>query len=189
MTLVTVLSVSIHSMISPLSHYAPIGIALTASGFGLVSDDLNSQDHSPYLSLDQSRQCPLCKQAIGGYLQRGTSKYFLPRAPGLLPVRTGHIPSSSVRGREWGTRYNTPSEAYRVEEAIKKRRLIYAHNLYAKVSRHTFMMLHLCLTRFAGCYLTYLEAISDTKSICQSPRFDCENYHVHQEGVESLAAC
>lgn len=179
MTMMTVLSASPPSMISPLSHLAPTGIALTASGFGLVRDDLNLQDRLSYLSIDQSRLCPLCKQAIGGYLQRGTFKYFLPRAPGLLPLRTSRIPRSSLRGREWGTRSNTPPEAYRVEEAIKKRRLIYAHNLYAKASRHTFRMLHLCLTRFAGCYLTYFEAISNTKSICQSPRLDCENYHIH----------
>jgi E3 ubiquitin-protein ligase Topors len=93
---------------------------------------------------DQSRRCPLCSQALGGYLiHRIRSKYDYQKHHLLpLPLRTSPPPPpplSRVRRQrrrqgqthEWGRRDDTESD--RLDLAITKRRWIYRHHLYAKV--------------------------------------------------------
>jgi len=92
---------------------------------------------------DQSKRCPLCSQALGGYLiHRIRSKYDYQKHHLLpLPLRTTPPPPLSSRARvrgqrqrrthEWGRRDDTESD--RLDLAITKRRWIYRHHLYAKV--------------------------------------------------------
>jgi Ring finger domain len=91
---------------------------------------------------DQSRRCPLCSQALGGYLiHRIRSKYDYQKHYLLpLPLRTSPPPPppSRVRrqgggkGKGWGRR-DGDTESDRLDLAITKRRWIYRHHLYAKV--------------------------------------------------------
>ncbi|KZV59857.1 hypothetical protein PENSPDRAFT_594792 [Peniophora sp. CONT] len=96
---------------------------------------------------DQSRKCPLCAQSLGDYVihhirsNNDYSKHYLPALP-TSPrpqareerngTRRARIPR---RDRVWGRRgtIGTESEEADVlEQAIARRRWIYAHDLYAK---------------------------------------------------------
>jgi E3 ubiquitin-protein ligase Topors len=92
---------------------------------------------------DQSRRCPLCSQPIGEYLihhlrsKYDYTKHYLtplvtsPR-PSQRPIRTN---TRRRPEREWGQRERRAAqEAHKLERALTRRRWIYQHNLYAKVS-------------------------------------------------------
>ena len=93
---------------------------------------------------EQSRRCPLCSQAMSDYLiHRIRSKYDYQKHY-LTPIRTSPSPlrpngtvrrQTQRRERQWGRRQlQEMEEADELERAIAKRRWIYEHALYAKVS-------------------------------------------------------
>jgi len=97
--------------------------------------------------LDQSRRCPLCSQGIGEYLIHNIrskydyTKYFLPPLRANLPALAPAGPSSSNqrrptrRERRWGQRGRRDQEVQdQLERSIKKRKWVYRHHVYAKVS-------------------------------------------------------
>lgn len=102
---------------------------------------------------DQSRKCPLCSHQMGPYLihhirsDHDYQKHF------LAPLRTSPVPSPSrhrpllannaARRRRrqpenWGGAPNTRADAESIRDAldraIEKRKWVYRHNLFAKVS-------------------------------------------------------
>ena len=96
---------------------------------------------------DQSRRCPLCAQGIGEYLIHNIrskydyTKYFLPPLRGKSPTLATTGPSSSSqrrptrRERRWGQRERREQEVQdQLERSIKRRKWVYRHHLYAKVS-------------------------------------------------------
>jgi len=96
---------------------------------------------------DQSRRCPLCAQGIGEYLIHNIrskydyTKYFLPPLRSDSPVLATTGPSSSNqrrptrRERQWGQRERREREVQdQLERSIKRRKWVYRHHLYAKVS-------------------------------------------------------
>ena len=107
------------------------------------------------LTIEQSRRCPLCAQNIGDHLIhhiRSTydyQKHFLP------PLRTSPRPLSHTYGariapvvthrrreRVWGLRdRSAQDEADALQRAVSRRRWIYRHDLYAKVSSQIHCML------------------------------------------------
>lgn len=102
-----------------------------------------------YSYTEQSRRCPLCSQNIGEYvIHQIRSKYDYQKHY-LTPLRTSPKPRDATatarqiarrraeirREREWGRRqHREQEEADELERAIEKRRWVYRHHLYAKVS-------------------------------------------------------
>lgn len=97
--------------------------------------------------LDQSRRCPLCAQGIGEYLIHNIrskydyTKYFLPplRSNSPVPAIAGPSPLNQRRRtrREWrwGQRERREQEVQdQLERSIERRKWVYRHHLYAKVS-------------------------------------------------------
>lgn len=97
---------------------------------------------------DQSRRCPLCAQGIGEYLihhirsRYDYTKFFLPplrgNSPALFPA-VGPSPLNQRRPirreRQWGQRERREQEVQdQLERSINKRKWVYRHHLYAKVS-------------------------------------------------------
>jgi hypothetical protein len=103
---------------------------------------------TPAHTIEQSRRCPLCSQNIGDYLIhhiRSTydyQKHFLPplRTSPRRPLsRTDGARIAPVthrrRERVWGRRdRSAQDEADALQRAVSRRRWIYRHNLYAKVT-------------------------------------------------------
>lgn len=96
----------------------------------------------------QSRRCPLCSQKIEEYLihhirsKYDYQKYYLSPVRGTSPLP---LQPSARRGgrrrdgdRAWGRRARMEAEEREVmdavERAVEKRRWVYQHGLYAKVS-------------------------------------------------------
>jgi E3 ubiquitin-protein ligase Topors len=96
--------------------------------------------------LDQSRRCPLCAQGIGEYLIHNIrskydyTKYFLPPLRSNSPALAAAGPSSSNqrrptrRERRWGQRERREQELQDQLERSIRRKWVYRHHLYAKVS-------------------------------------------------------
>ena len=113
-----------------------------------------------YVSVEQSRRCPLCSQAIGEYLIHSIRSRYDYRKHYLTPLRTSPPPphltrTNSVlqttrqrrrREREWGTRARESDEADKLERSIARRRWIYRHDLYAKV----------CLTFLRSLFINFI---------------------------------
>lgn len=96
---------------------------------------------------DQSRRCPLCAQGIGEYLIHNIrsiydyTKYFLPPLRSTSPTLAAAGPSSSNqrrpvrRERRWGQGERRERELQdQLERSITKRKWVYRHHLYARVS-------------------------------------------------------
>lgn len=99
---------------------------------------------------EQSRRCPLCSQSIGGYMIHGIRSRYDFRKHYLAPLRTSpaaerqppRLPQTesstrryrSARERERDRRVREErEETDKLQRSIEKRRLIYEHDLYAKV--------------------------------------------------------
>lgn len=110
-------------------------------------------------STDQSRKCPLCTQAIGDYLIHNIRSKYDFQKHYLPPLRTSPQPLSSNalvratvqhrartrREREWGRRQRQQrEEADELERAVEKRKWVYRHHLFAKVSKATFLLFLSC---------------------------------------------
>ncbi len=97
---------------------------------------------------EQSRRCPLCSQDVGKYLMHNIRSKYDYQKHYLPPLRTSPQPESpavvqanarrrAARRREivWGQRRRRElEEADELEQAVEKRRWVYRHRLYAKVS-------------------------------------------------------
>jgi hypothetical protein len=104
-----------------------------------------------FSSLEQSRRCPLCAQAIGDYLIHHIRSTYDYQKHFLAPLRTSPRPLSRIDGariapvrrrreRVWGPHERAAQkEADALERAVARRRWIYQHNLYAKVRTPPFV--------------------------------------------------
>ena len=144
-----------------------------------------------YLSVEQSRRCPLCSQAIGEYLIHSIRSRYDYRKHYLTPLRKSPPPSRPAqtntvlqntrqrrrREREWGVRARESDEADKLERSIAKRRWIYRHDLYSKVyfefSSLSLLTLIILYDFCKACCIQFLHKISPisyTCPICCIPR-------------------
>lgn len=129
----------------------------------------------------QSRRCPLCTQPLGGHLihhirsKYDYQKHYLPALrtsppPGRLTQVTRRPPRPRVE-REWGRHRQEREEADRLDRAIAKRRWIYQHHLYAKVSslfaipREVLIVCLLCLLARCIQFVHSLSAVPYSSAI------------------------
>ena len=149
-------------------------------------------EHHTHIPTEQSRRCPLCSQSISTYLihhirsKHDYQKHYLPPLLQQLTPR----PRQRTRQRQWGRRQlQEIDEADQLERAITKRRWIYQHGLYAKVSLpYTHTPLHslipLSARRFKSIHT--IQTLPNPSSILSQPRSHQPNDHVFTEGTQSL---
>lgn len=105
-----------------------------------------------HIITEQSRRCPLCSGQIGEYLIHNIRSKYDFQKHYLSPLRTSPRPAPpplarvpggrrrrTVREVQWGRSERREREQEReaadaLERAVEKRRWVYRHRLYAKVS-------------------------------------------------------
>lgn len=183
------------SSASSVSLYGQVNEAMT-----IVSDILTE----PLTSrTEQSRRCPLCAQTIGAYLMHHIRSRYDYQKHHLTPLRSSPPPLQPlqsrprqaaarrlVREREWGRRQRQErEEADELDRAIDRRRWIYQHGLFAKVSCKRPLRPCYMLNLLTACCIKYAYALSTFSyafSVCCIAGYNKPSDSFYSSGIASL---